>query len=75
MELRAHIRDVPDFPKKGIVFKDITPMLGNAKALAHVVQTMAAHYQGKGDPATAGGPAEGTPSTSLVLDQFGRNLT
>ncbi len=31
-------------------------------------------YQGK-EPASAGGPAEGTPSTSLVLDQFGRNLT
>jgi ATP-dependent Clp protease ATP-binding subunit ClpC len=31
-------------------------------------------FQGK-EPATAGGPAEGTPSTSLVLDQFGRNLT
>ena len=31
-------------------------------------------YPGK-EPATAGGPAEGTPSTSLVLDQFGRNLT
>jgi ATP-dependent Clp protease ATP-binding subunit ClpC len=31
-------------------------------------------YQGK-EPATAGGPAEGTPSSSLVLDQFGRNLT
>ncbi|MGQ0465158.1 MAG: ATP-dependent Clp protease ATP-binding subunit [Sporichthyaceae bacterium] len=31
-------------------------------------------YQGK-EPAQAGGPAEGTPSTSLVLDQFGRNLT
>ena len=31
-------------------------------------------YQGK-EPATSGGPAEGTPSTSLVLDQFGRNLT
>ncbi len=31
-------------------------------------------YQGK-ETATAGGPAEGTPSTSLVLDQFGRNLT
>jgi len=31
-------------------------------------------YQGK-EAATAGGPAEGTPSTSLVLDQFGRNLT
>jgi len=31
-------------------------------------------YQGK-EPATAGGPQEGTPSSSLVLDQFGRNLT
>src|SRR5687767_7651565 len=31
-------------------------------------------YQDK-EPAAAGGPAEGTPSTSLVLDQFGRNLT
>ncbi|GAB3273041.1 ATP-dependent Clp protease ATP-binding subunit [Kineosporia babensis] len=31
-------------------------------------------YQGK-EPAAAGGPAEGTPSGSLVLDQFGRNLT
>jgi len=31
-------------------------------------------YQGK-EPTAAGGPAEGTPSTSLVLDQFGRNLT
>jgi len=31
-------------------------------------------YQGK-ESATSGGPAEGTPSTSLVLDQFGRNLT
>ncbi len=31
-------------------------------------------YQGK-EPATAGGPAEGTPAGSLVLDQFGRNLT
>ena len=31
-------------------------------------------YQGK-EAATSGAPAEGTPSTSLVLDQFGRNLT
>ncbi len=32
-------------------------------------------YQGKEPQASGGGPAEGTPSTSLVLDQFGRNLT
>ena len=38
-----------------------------------VIQVLSG-YQGK-EPATSGGPAEGTPSTSLVLDQFGRNLT
>jgi len=32
-------------------------------------------YQGKESPASGSGPAEGAPSTSLVLDQFGRNLT
>ncbi len=48
MELRPHIRDVPDFPKKGIVFKDITPMLGNAEALASVIAQMADHHRGKG---------------------------
>jgi adenine phosphoribosyltransferase len=48
MELRAHIRDVPDFPKKGIVFKDITPMLGNPQALAHVIERMAERWQNQG---------------------------
>ncbi len=38
-----------------------------------VIQLLAG-YQGK-EPAAAGAPQEGTPSTSLVLDQFGRNLT
>ncbi len=32
MNLREHIRDIPDFPKKGIVFYDITPMLKNPDA-------------------------------------------
>lgn len=31
-DLRSYIRDIPDFPKKGIVFKDITPLLGDAQA-------------------------------------------
>lgn len=33
MDLNAFIRDVPDFPKPGIIFKDITPLLGNGEAL------------------------------------------
>ena len=31
-DLRSYIRDIPDFPRKGIVFKDITPLLGDAQA-------------------------------------------
>ena len=34
MNLNDHIRDIPDFPKPGILFKDITPLLGNAAAFA-----------------------------------------
>jgi len=41
MELRHLLREVPDFPKKGILFKDITPLLGDAKALAHVIGVLA----------------------------------
>ena len=39
-ELTALIRDVPDFPEPGIVFKDITPLLGDSAALAIAVGAM-----------------------------------
>lgn len=41
MELERHIRDIPDFPKPGIVFKDITPLLADAGALAAAVEQLA----------------------------------
>jgi ATP-dependent Clp protease ATP-binding subunit ClpC len=44
------------------------------KVRQQVIQLLSG-YQGKEPAAAGGGPAEGTPSTSLVLDQFGRNLT
>jgi adenine phosphoribosyltransferase len=37
VDLRAHIRDIPDFPKPGIVFKDLTPLLLHPPALEHTV--------------------------------------
>lgn len=39
-DLRAFIRDIPDFPKPGIVFKDITPLLADKEALAEAVERM-----------------------------------
>lgn len=44
MDLNALIRDVPDFPKPGVLFKDITPLLADPKAFNFVVAKMAAHY-------------------------------
>jgi adenine phosphoribosyltransferase len=52
--LRGLIRDVPDFPKPGIVFKDITPLLGDARALASAVEAMAAPWLGAGIARVAG---------------------
>ncbi len=43
-DLTAHIRDVPDFPKPGIVFKDITPLLRDPDALAAAIDALAAPY-------------------------------
>jgi adenine phosphoribosyltransferase len=41
-DLSRFIRDVPDFPRKGIVFKDITPLLSNPAALAESIRLLAA---------------------------------
>ena len=43
--LKAHIRDVPDFPKKGVVFKDITTLLRNKDAFRETIDLLAARYK------------------------------
>ena len=47
MDLAAYIRDVPDFPKEGIVFKDITPLLADPAAFAHAIDLLAERYAGR----------------------------
>jgi adenine phosphoribosyltransferase len=42
VDLRSHIRDIPDFPKPGIVFKDITPLLLDPQACDDAVSQLAA---------------------------------
>jgi adenine phosphoribosyltransferase len=45
MDLKRFIRDIQDFPKPGIVFKDITPLLGDSKAFAHMIKEFANRYR------------------------------
>jgi adenine phosphoribosyltransferase len=47
-ELRALVRDIPDFPKPGIVFKDVTPLFADPAALRAVTDAVAAHAREAG---------------------------
>lgn len=44
IELKDFIRDIPDFPKPGIVFRDITPLLASCTAFREATAQFAAHY-------------------------------
>ena len=59
MDLRTLIRDVPDFPKPGILFRDITPLLADRGALAAAVEALAAPWRGTGLDAVAAVEARG----------------
>ena len=59
---------------EGVAAQVLVKLGADLNRVRQTVIQLLSGYQGK-EPATAGGPAEGTPATSLVLDQFGRNLT
>ena len=42
--LEPHVRDVPDFPREGVVFKDVTPLLGNHVAFSTAVDALVTHF-------------------------------
>src|SRR5256886_14437631 len=49
IELRRHIRDIPDFPKPGIMFRDITPLLADRDAFHALVDRFVERYRGRAD--------------------------
>ncbi len=59
MDLRAYIRDVPDFPKPGVMFKDITPLLADPGAFAYAVAKLSAHFATRKVDAIAAAEARG----------------
>ncbi len=58
-DLKKLIRDVPDFPKKGIIFKDITPLLQDPKGLRTAVEVISQHYKNKKIDIVVGAEARG----------------
>ena len=59
MDLKTLIRDIHDYPKPGIVFKDITPLLKNPSGLAMAVELMASPFRGQGIELVCGAESRG----------------
>ncbi|QNN24408.1 adenine phosphoribosyltransferase [Planctomycetales bacterium ZRK34] len=59
MDLRQYIRDIPDWPKPGVVFKDITPLLKDAASLAWAVEQMVNPFREADIDVVAGAESRG----------------
>ena len=70
-QLKAAVRDVPDFPIKGILFKDITPILQDPKLFRLAVDTMADRHKGKNLKAIVGIDARGFIFAGAVAYKLG----
>ena len=71
MNLKSLIREVPDFPKAGVNFYDITTLLQNPAGLRAVIDDLGAAYKGKGIEIVAGIEARGfifAPAVAYALD-------
>jgi adenine phosphoribosyltransferase len=70
LDLTPFIRDVPDWPKKGILFRDITPLLANAEALQVAVKAMCVPYEKMGIDFVAAVEARGFIFGTAVAERL-----
>ncbi len=70
MQLKNYIADVPDFPKEGILFKDITPLMQNGEALKYTMEKLSDYAREKGATLIIGPEARGflfgTPVAAIM---------
>src|SRR3954467_9847986 len=69
-KLHAAVRDVPDFPKKGIIFKDITPILGSGKLFRTAIEAFLEQCRGKKVDKIVGIAARGFPFGSALASDL-----
>ena len=69
--IKSAIRDIPDFPKKGIIFKDITPLLGNAGLLKETLGLLAENYKGRKIDKVAAVEARGFIFGAALAEKLG----
>lgn len=71
MDLKAHIRDVPDFPRAGILFRDITPLLAEPEAFREVLDSLAKDARMREAEAIVGIESRGFVFGAPVADRLG----
>src|SRR5213080_3010063 len=70
-ELRDCVRDIADFPKPGVIYKDITPLLSNTDAFRSTVDLIADHFEGQRIDRVLGVEARGFIIAAPVAYKFG----
>ena len=73
--LAALVRDIPDFPRPGITFKDITPLLGDPDAFRSAVEGIADHFCDAGVDRVLGVEARGFILAAPIAYRFGAGFT
>jgi adenine phosphoribosyltransferase len=73
--VRARIRDVPDFPQKGIVFKDITPVLSDPATFREVIDALVARWKGERIDKVVGIESRGFLFAAPLAYALGAGLT
>ena len=71
IELEKYIRSIPDWPKKGILFRDITPLLADPKALAAAIDALCAGFMGVGVEYVAAVEARGFIFGAAIAEKLG----
>jgi adenine phosphoribosyltransferase len=71
MDLKAAIRAIPDHPKPGIVFRDLTTLMGDPQAFTHTCTVMADAFRSRGITHVAGIEARGFIFGAAVADRLG----
>ena len=70
IDLGEYIRSIPDWPKKGILFRDITPLLGKPEAFQAAINALAADFAGAGIQYVVGVEARGFIFGSAVAEKL-----
>lgn len=74
MDLKQHIRRIPDFPKKGIVFRDITTLLQNPEAFKYTIDKIAEHFKKKSIDVIVGIESRGFIFAAVLAYKLGKKF-